>query len=313
MRGTVARPAMTRDATPLSDVYCARRPSDQRAEGAERASLEQQLATLWQRAQDTWADVSIPVGLFLEQLAESGVDLAADIAPRAAEDIFLASACGLGDDTALRHLERHYLSVVPAALAHMKLPAAMVEEVAQLVRSKLLVAAPGERPKIAEYASRGKLRGLIQLVSVRTAISLLRKQKRESPASEDRLLQLPTPGDDPELGYLKARYRRDFREAFADSVQDLTPRERNLLRLHLLRGVTLHALASMYSVHRATVVRWLAKAREKLFSGTRKRMRKRLDVDADEFDSVMRLIQSRLDVSVQRLFATDADADEPHS
>ena len=57
-----------------------------------------------------------------------------------------------------------------------------------------------------------------------------------------------------------------------------------------------------YGVHRATVVRWLAAAREALFAGTRARMRDRLR--DTEIDEVLDLIQSRLDVSVRRLLAS---------
>lgn len=285
---------------------------------AARDALERELAAICERAEQTWPGVALTRVEFVGYLAECGVPLQSQVQSDAGAesgagtitDVYLAHACGRGDPAALAHLERHYLARVPGAVAHMKLPAATVDEVTQQVRDKLLVAGPGAQPKIAGYAGRGKLRGLIQLVAVRTAISLLRKHKREVYAEPDDFTALPAPLDDPELGYLKARYRREFRSAFADSVADLTARERNLLRLHLLRGVTLAALAEMYSVHKATVTRWLAKARATLFAGTRRRMRAQLSCDADEFESVMRLIQSRLDVSVQRLFAT-RDTDEP--
>lgn len=296
--------------TPLADVYCARLAGDETVE--DRAALEERLRDMCAEAERAWPDIDLPRAVFVEHLGDhlasaqsrsNGVDDAGTIA-----DVYLACACGRGDPVALGYLEKHYLARIPAAVGHMRLPAATVDEVAQQVRAKLLLAEPGETPKIARYAAQGKLRGLIQLVAVRTAISFLRKHKRELPQAQEQLMALPDVADDPELGYLKARYRSEFRAAFAESVADLSARERNLLRLHLLKGVTLPALASMYSVHRATVIRWLAKARETLFAGTRRRMRKRLDVDNEEFESVMRLIHSRLDVSVQRLFATEAAA-----
>lgn len=318
--------------TPLADAYCAglaaRASADTNAAGepaagrierdafasdSDRADLEQALQTACERAEKTWPGVGIARTEFVTYLATGAATLAlgADGAPETVSEVYLAHACGRGDATALDHLERYYLARIPAAVSHMKLPAATVDEVTQQVRAKLLVPGPDGRAKIADYAGRGKLRGLVQLVAVRAAISLLRKHRREVHGGDDDLAAVPAPGDDPELGYLKARYRDQFRAAFAESVTDLSARERNLLRLHLLRGVTLAALAEMYSVHRATVTRWLAKARATLFASTRRRMRARLECDADEFDSVMRMIESRLDVSVQRLFATDAEADIP--
>lgn len=273
------------------------------------AALERELVAVCERAEAAWPEVELAREVFVGELANSGVGLFSGTG--VAEEVYLACACGRGQPTALAYLDKHFLSAIPACVAHMKLSAATVDEVTQLVREKLLVARDGGAPKIAAYAGRGKLRGLVQLVSVRTAISLLRKTKRHVSGGDDELLAVPAPHDDPELDYLKKRYRRVFREAFHDSVGDLTDRQRNLMRLHLLGGVTLDALATMYAVHRATVTRWLAKARQTLFSGTKRRMRRRLDVGDDEFESVMRLIESRLDVSVQRLFATRDGTVEP--
>jgi RNA polymerase sigma-70 factor, ECF subfamily len=101
---------------------------------------------------------------------------------------------------------------------------------------------------------------------------------------------------------IKEQYRTAFAAAFADAARDLERRDRNLLRLHFLGGITLEQLASMYGVHRATVVRWLAGARKAVFDGTRKRMREKLG-DA-ELDEVLAMIQSRLDVSVRQLLAS---------
>jgi hypothetical protein len=55
------------------------------------------------------------------------------------------------------------------------------------------------------------------------------------PASEGRLARLVEDDSDPELDYLKALYREDFRAAFAEALGDLASRERNLLRYHSLR------------------------------------------------------------------------------
>jgi len=58
-------------------------------------------------------------------------------------------------------------------------------------------------------------------------------------------------------------------------------------------------------VHRATVARWIAKARETLLTETRTLLMKRLRVDQNEFESIMRLIQSRFDVSIHHFLKKD--------
>jgi len=196
-------------------------------------------------------------------------------------------------------LEAEYLAMIPANLGSMKLDEAMVEEVTQEVRRKLLV---GDPPKILDYVGRGSLRGLLKVTATRTAISMLRKQRHEAPGDA---AVLDRSGErDPELAFLKEHYRGAFRRAFEAAVAELEPRERNLLRLHFLRKVTLEQLATMYGVHRATIVRQLARVREKLDKATRRDLASALSLPKNELESVMDLVRSRFDVSVERLLRT---------
>jgi RNA polymerase sigma-70 factor (ECF subfamily) len=210
----------------------------------------------------------------------------------------LAEACARGDAAALATLERAYLAPSRAGLAHMRLPAAVLDDVMQATREKLLT---GDPPRLLGYAGQGKLRGLIQVVAARTALDHVRGQQRFTP--DDAVAELAALDDDPELAYLKAHYRDAWKTAFTDAAGALEARDRNLLRLHHLSGVTLDALAAMYGVHRATAVRWLADARAKLLSGTRTRLGAALAVSEAELDSIIGLIDSRLDASVARLLA----------
>lgn len=66
-------------------------------------------------------------------------------------------------------------------------------------------------------------------------------------------------------------------------------------------------IAGIYRVHRATAARWLARIRERLYTGTRTELMQRLAVDPREFDSVMRLIRSRLDASISAGLRADDD------
>jgi hypothetical protein len=54
----------------------------------------------------------------------------------------------------------------------------------------------------------------------------------------------------------------------------------------------------MYRVHRATVARWLARGRDRLMRETRAALLSRLRLPGDEIDSILRLIGSRVDISI---------------
>ncbi|MEM9190731.1 MAG: sigma-70 family RNA polymerase sigma factor, partial [Myxococcota bacterium] len=262
----------------LSEWYRAHRP-----EAQADAELEGALS----RAVAQAVRFSVDPQRMVEALA--GLDsLAPKVSSDAVLELALALGCVEGDAEALAVWERDYFPVVLAALRSMKLDEATAEDIAQEVRSKLLLSEDGS-PKLVGYAGRGSLRGLLKVIATRTAISHLRRHEKESADAEFEAI-----GDsDPELAFLKERYRAAFRRSFEEAVATLSVRERNLLRLHFLQKMTLEALATMYGVHRATVVRHLAQARAKVDAETTRGMRTQLRIDPHELESVMNLIRSR--------------------
>ena len=104
-----------------------------------------------------------------------------------------------------------------------------------------------------------------------------------------------------ELDFLKREYRAEFRIAFAEAMTELSAKERNLLRYHFVQTLTIDQIGAIYRVHRVTAFRWLRSARQALVSATRRRVAKRLDVQPAEVDSILRLVQSQLELSVERV------------
>jgi len=74
-----------------------------------------------------------------------------------------------------------------------------------------------------------------------------------------------------------------------------------LLHQHALDGLSIDKLAAFYRVHRATTARWLDAARQAVLDGTRRELVSRLQLSVNELDSIMRMIGSRLDVSLPEL------------
>jgi len=287
-------------ATPLRDLLAAAAPDAASGLG-EPATAEQVLVALCAEAAAVWSGIVVDPADVVAVLARK---LASDDPPAlgaaAVTELHLAIACARGDNAAIAAFDRVYLEIVPQALAGMKLPAATVEDVRSAVRDKLLLA-DGERPpRILAYAGRGRLRGLVQVTATRTAIDRIRLEEREVelPARE---LAAST---DVALSLIKAQYREAFSAGFARAVATASRRDRNLLRLHFLGGVTLEQLAQMYGVHRATIVRWLAAARQAVFSATREHVAGQIDAPADELDEMFDLVKSRVELSVERLLAS---------
>jgi RNA polymerase sigma-70 factor, ECF subfamily len=213
-----------------------------------------------------------------------------------AGDLALAFACSCGDQVAVRAFDREYLSRVTDLL-----PArhrAEATEIAQILRDRLLVAGDGGRAKIGDFSGRGGLEGWIRVAAVRVALNLQRSRKREVALDEDRALAERAAGD-LEIEHLKERYRREFKEAFTAALGALDTRARTILRQHYLDGLTMEAIGAVYQVHRITVVRWMDQARAALARETRRELTSRLQIDRAELDSILRLIESRVDVTLR--------------
>ena len=264
------------------------------------ASPSASLAALHAEAAAAWPEFTVDMRAFVGALeAKLAEPDPPPLTAAGAAELYLALACAAGTTAAIVVFERDYLSIVATALSGMKLPTATVEDVRSTVRDKLLLA-EGKQARIIDYAGRGRLKGLIQVTATRTAIDRIRHESKEAalPARE-----LAAPANI-ELSLIKAQYREAFMAGFTRAVASASRRDRNLLRLHFLGGVTLEQLAQMYSVHRATVVRWLAAARETVFGATREHVAEAIGAPSEELDEMFELVRSRVELSVERLLAS---------
>jgi RNA polymerase sigma-70 factor (ECF subfamily) len=217
------------------------------------------------------------------------------------EDLLLAWACGQGDGVAIAECERCHFSIVDAALAQMPNALNLLTEIKQQLRQRLLVKTEDQPPRITQYSGRGELRSWLRIAAIRCALNLLHKEGREVELEQKMLNSLAAPEEDQELHHLKRQYRQEFKRAFAKALASLSDRERNVLNYHYLEGLNIDQIGAIYRVHRATVARWLDKTRDILLQRTRQSLMAQLHISGEEFDSMMRLIQSQLDVSLEEL------------
>jgi RNA polymerase sigma-70 factor (ECF subfamily) len=268
---------------------------------AEAGAVSAAVAT----ARARWPELSVDEGAFLErfvrQLPEE--DRARAAADWHVEDLYLAFACGRGDAAALRVFERDLLAKLPAFLARLAPTPSFVDEARQVLRAKLFVADEGARPKIDAYSGRGALEGWLRIVAVNTALKMLRKTEPPAEQVEGAAARACAPGADPEVEYMKHRYRAEFEAALREAFAALGTRERNVLRLHFIDGLNIDGIGAAYGTHRATAARWLAAARATLLNETRRALRAKLKLTPAEFESMVALVQSRLEVSVRALLA----------
>ena len=275
----------------------------QRASGLPAASPAAVLAawdSLITIARETWPSVRFDEGRLAPLVGEriAGTDLAVALATAPAADVALAAACITQEPGAHAAFDS-ILGEVDAAGAATRASSDQIDEVKQLLRVQLLVAKDGKPPGIAGYRGRGPLRGWVRITAVRELIRHKKKSQREQPlaASLDALL---TTGIDPALEALKAEYRHEFAIALREAIATLSAEDRTLLRQQIVDSLSIDEVGAAYGVHRATAARWLNRARGALVAATHERLATRLELPVDQIESVIRLVQSRLDASVVR-------------
>ncbi len=217
------------------------------------------------------------------------------------EDLALTFRCARKDEGAMASLERDNFDIIDVALARMPDAAAHSSEITQQLRQRLFMGDGDRPPSIAQYAERGDLRSWLRVAAVRCAIDVLRIQRREIGLGDRLLEDLTAPGVDPEIDHLKRLYHAEFKKAFEDVLASLSSRDRNVLRYHLLQQLNIEQIGVIHDVHRSTVARWLASLRKTLLVSTRQALARRLSVGSDEVESIMRLIRSQLDASIERI------------
>ena len=255
----------------------------------------------------TWPAVDLDPDVFASHLRER-VDPDAEVEAVDLDGLFLACAAGHGAASAIEAIEKKYFGDVRRAIYKLGAHGAHADEIEQRLRDKLFVAEGDAKPKILTYNGRGELGRWLRVVATREALAIVRKGKRETLTDDDALIDAVTPSRDHELDYLKSHYRKEFKAAFHHALEELEPRQRTILRYQLVDGLNIDEIGAVYGVHRATAARWVEKIRTTLLKRTRNRLMEEIRVGTDELDSIMRLIQSQLDVSIHRILTEDDDA-----
>jgi RNA polymerase sigma-70 factor, ECF subfamily len=265
---------------------------------------------MFERGRAAWADLAVDPELFAGYLGErmppeEDADVGGVLRELHAADLYLACACANEVPGAVRAADEAYLSSTSSALHHLDGPSEFADEVRQILRDKLFVASAGAPPKIVGYSGRHPLAAWIRIAARRVGISLRRGESVRAKVSAAALSEVLPSGADPELDYLKARYRAEFREAFQAAVAALTDRERVMLRLSLVEGLSHDKIAPIYGVTQPTITRWIAKARESISESTHRILCERLQLGASEVHSIAKLVYSELHLSLARWLADD--------
>jgi RNA polymerase sigma-70 factor (ECF subfamily) len=285
----------------LAEVLRAHAPPERRAALEQVEGLEALLREHHAAGQAAWPSVALAPERFARHLAlhlpEGPLELLRQLH---GADLYLACACAEGDRQALQAFEQHVLRKVPARLG--ALPTATLDEVLQVLRERLLLSRGDTPPRIADYSGRGPLLAWVRIIGSRIVGELASQAGRQQLFDEppDAVARMLT-ANDPERELLREDTRQVLVAALREALSELLDRERALLRLHHLHGLTMDRLATMYGESRSGVARRVVQARARLLKLTRQKLASRLKVPDAELESLLGLVQSRLDLSLHGL------------
>lgn len=246
-------------------------------------------------------DFPVDAALFVAALA-GALDSPAELATLALADLVLARACADHHAAALRSFERQFGPELDRALARSPGLGLSKSEFRQLALIRLFIHDPPHAAKIASYRGSGSLRAWLRVMVTRWIIDLARRPAAPSePREAPELLDVLADGQDPELDVLRQHYEPQLRDALATAIAGLAVRQRNLLRQRYIHELSVDALARLYDVHRSTLYVWLEQARVSLLQRARDALASKLP--ADRLESVIRMMGSQLELSVQRVLS----------
>ncbi len=245
-----------------------------------------------------WPGVKLPPSEFSAWLSQRGLDVSGLGAERV-EALFLACACVKGVPGAHVAFDETWGPTIAAAAARVR-GGAPAADVTQQVRVRLLSSTPDRGAKLAEYSGSGDFAGWLRTVTLRVALSM-RPATPPDDGHDEALARIVSAMPNAEQLLLKAQNAQLVKAAFGDALAALEPRQRTVLKMSVVDGLSIDEIAPCYSVHRATVARWLDAVRRELNALTTEALRRRARLSPPELESLLGELGSQLNLSLDRL------------
>jgi RNA polymerase sigma-70 factor, ECF subfamily len=269
--------------------------------------FEQTLAALYARGRAVHPDLGVDDVAFAAHLGRCGAAVeglcGADVH---AEDLYLCCAGLLGDDGAVRALRTRHRAVLAGYLRPIDGSPSFLEEVEQRLWDSALVGSIEAAPKLASYSGKGPLAAWVGVAAQRIALMIRRSEAAEKRALDTVAVETHLVAADPELAFVKEHLREPLQRAIVQALNALDDRQRMIYSLHVVDGLTIERIGAMYGVSQSTVSRWMAGARAAIVEHARTALRDEMHVPAEEFESLVRLLSSQLDLSVSGILRQPA-------
>lgn len=287
----------------LDSFLAARSPERADIERDEKALLDA-LQRAYQVAKTAHPEIQLAAASFATYLGErleTESSASTGLAAVHVADLFLCCACLCQEKRACDvFYELLQTAAGPAVSRYCSDPS----DVLQGVSEKLIVGTHDGPPRLGDYGGKGELATWLRVIAVRAAISLRRK-RGEVLVDDSELWGFADADLDQRRALEKQHSLSAVKAAFQIALTELEAKDRLLLRQHLLDDLSIDEIGPMHGVHRVTAARWLTRARSRLWSLVKQRLRAQLGLNPAEIDSLLQDVRSTLDLSIERVLALE--------
>lgn len=225
--------------------------------------------------------------------------------PQYLSDLYLAYAASRGDAAAITSFMTSYAGVLESVRSRFGARAPTRAELQVEIQNHLFVPRENGDLRILGYSAQSELQSWLRVVVTRFLLNRLESQKAEETFDDQLLEGLELGVRSPEYQLQREESRMLFRAAFANAVGTLAARDRQLLRLSFVEGLSIDDIGALYGMHRATAFRHVQKASEQLALSLQKQLRTHLKLSATEYDRWCASIRGSVDLSLGRIFTSE--------
>lgn len=252
------------------------------------------------RARAEWPSVDVPFSHFTGRARDLSVS--DDGLCGWPGDFYLACAAGSGDAAAIAIVNHRFVDGLAQRIRRLGATPDAAADALQSIRERLFT---GSSPRIRAYNAAGPLEQWIKVVGIRTAIDLHRAQAARQPgAAAGSLDDTPAATIDPDRLLTKRQLKAEFEDILKRQLRTLSTRDRLVLRLHVVEGISIEQIALSQGVHRVTIARWIWSASERLLDALRHHFQDRHGMVPRECDSLAHLLHSDLSLDLPAVLAT---------
>ena len=220
------------------------------------------------------------------------------------EDLALACACGVGNESAWEHFIAEHRPVLYRAADALDASGSACEVADSLYAELYGIRATGEHCQslFRYFHGRSSLATWLRAVLAQRWVDRIRIERRSVALDDDHVASIPERAKDPDA----QRFAALVREALHEAVTGLQPRDRLRLRSYYEHNLTLAQIGKITREHEATVSRHLARTRKVLKSEVEARLRRNAGLAEDE---IVRCLESARDdagmLDIDELFRSD--------